>query len=68
MRNLKITNLYPDCDAVSLEFGNFHISIWLSADEFERETHVDIWDKDKKSMEYIILGKDPEEGKNEVEK
>ena len=58
--DLKITNFYPDADAVLIEVGGFKITVYRD-DRYPGDgAHIDIKDMEEGSRYSTILGTDSE--------
>ena len=58
--DLKITNFYPDADAVLIEVGGFKITVYRDERFPEDEAYIDIEDTEEGSRYSTILGTDSE--------
>ncbi len=58
--DLKITNFYPDADAVLIEVGGFKITVYRDVRFPEDEAYIDIEDTEEGSRYSTILGKEGE--------
>jgi len=58
--DLRITNFYPDADAVLIEVGGFKITVYRDERFPEDEAYIDIEDVEEGSRYSTILGKEGE--------
>ena len=58
--DLKITNFYPDADAVLIEVGDFKITVYHDDRYPDDGAHIDIEDMEEGSRYSTILGKEGE--------
>ena len=58
--DLRITNFYPDADAVLIEVGGFKITVYRDDRFPEDEAYIDIEDMEEGSRYSTILGKEGE--------
>ena len=58
--DLRITNFYPDADAVLIEVGDFKITVYRDERFPEDEAYIDIEDTEEGSRYSTILGKEGE--------
>ena len=59
---MKVTNYYPSMDSITIEVGDFHISVYLEWQTRDVHTHVDIHSNKTKDTKYFILGMEGHSG------